>query len=53
MQHWLDNADFAGVRDPEALAKLAEAERQDWQTLWADVNELFAKAGAKGSRQDR
>jgi tetratricopeptide (TPR) repeat protein len=53
LQHWLGDSDFAGVRDPEALAKLPEAERQDWQKLWADVQELFAKAGGKSSRPEK
>ena len=32
--------DFNGVRGSEALAKLSEAERQPWQTLWNDVADL-------------
>jgi tetratricopeptide (TPR) repeat protein/serine/threonine protein kinase len=47
MQHWLRDTDFAGVRGPEALAKLPQGERQDWPKLWADVKELFTKAGGK------
>ncbi len=43
MRHWLDDPDFAGVRGPQALAELPEAERQPWQKLWDDV----AKAQAK------
>ena len=53
MQHWLGDTDFAGVRGPKALANLPEAERQDWQKLWADVKELFAKAGGKSSPQEK
>jgi hypothetical protein len=53
MQQWLADTNFAGVRDPKALAKLPEAERQDWQKLWADVQELLAKAGGKNSRQEK
>jgi serine/threonine-protein kinase len=53
MEHWQQDGDFAGVRGPLALAKLPESERQDWQKLWADVQELFAKAGAKNSRQEK
>jgi superkiller protein 3 len=53
MQHWLANTDFAGLRDPTPLAKLPEAERHDWQTLWADVQELFARAGEKSSWQEK
>jgi serine/threonine-protein kinase len=38
------DADLAGVRDKEALAKLPAAERKEWQQLWADVEALRAKA---------
>jgi hypothetical protein len=44
MQHWQQDSDFANVRDPEALAKLPEAERPAWQKLWADVAETLRKA---------
>jgi hypothetical protein len=37
MPHWLVDSDFAGVRGPEAVAKLPEAERPAWQELWGDV----------------
>jgi Flp pilus assembly protein TadD len=37
LQHWLVDPDLAGVRGPEALARLPEAERQPWRKLWADV----------------
>jgi serine/threonine protein kinase/Flp pilus assembly protein TadD len=47
MRHWLRDADFAGVRGPDALAKLPEAERQDWQKLWTDVQRLLDRAAAK------
>jgi superkiller protein 3 len=53
MQRWLGAPEFARVRDPEALAKLPEAERQDWQKLWAEVQELFAKAGGQSSRPEK
>jgi Tfp pilus assembly protein PilF len=43
MQHWLQDADFAGVRGAEALAKLPEGERQSWQQLWADVADMLAR----------
>jgi serine/threonine protein kinase/tetratricopeptide (TPR) repeat protein len=49
MQHWLQDTDFAGVRGPQALAKLPEAERSAWGKLWAEVEELFAQAGGKTS----
>jgi tetratricopeptide (TPR) repeat protein len=39
MQHWQQDEDFAGVRG-DALAKLPETERQEWQKLWQEVDEL-------------
>jgi tetratricopeptide (TPR) repeat protein len=47
MKHWLTDGDFAGVRGPDALAKLPEAERQEWQKLWAEVAETLARAQGK------
>ena len=44
MRHWQQGDDFAGVRGPEALAKLPEAERSAWKQLWADVAEMLARA---------
>jgi hypothetical protein len=41
LRHWLDDADFAGVRGLETLGKLPEAERQQWQKLWNDVVDLL------------
>ena len=46
MQHWLRDPDFNGVRNPDALAKLPEAERQAWQKLWDDVQRLLDRARA-------
>jgi hypothetical protein len=45
MRDWLADASFAGVRGPEALALLPEAERQAWQELWTDVADTLARAG--------
>ncbi len=50
---WKADGDLAGVRDPDALARLPEAERKDWQALWADVEVILtrasrASAAAKG-----
>jgi len=42
MRHWLRDPDLNGVRGPDALAKLPEAERKEWQRLWADVAALLA-----------
>jgi tetratricopeptide (TPR) repeat protein len=46
MRHWQTDADLAGVREKDALAKLPEAERQQWQQLWADVDTLLVRAAA-------
>jgi tetratricopeptide (TPR) repeat protein len=40
MQRWLQDNAFAGVRDVDALAKLPEVERQQWQKLWEEVEAL-------------
>jgi serine/threonine-protein kinase len=47
LRHWLADPDFAGVRGPEALAKLPEAERQAWQKLWNDIAEMLKRAQRK------
>jgi tetratricopeptide (TPR) repeat protein len=43
LQYGLVGPDFAGVRNPEALAQLPERERQAWQQLWADVRDRLAR----------
>jgi tetratricopeptide (TPR) repeat protein len=47
MQHWLKDDDFAGVREADALARLPEAERKEWQKLWQEVEALRQQAAAK------
>jgi tetratricopeptide (TPR) repeat protein len=47
LTRWQTDPDLAGVRDTQALAQLPEGERQDWQTLWADVAELLQQAKSK------
>jgi Flp pilus assembly protein TadD len=49
LQHWLQDSDFNGVRGPDVLAKLPEAERQSWQQLWADVADALAKSQGKAA----
>src|SRR5262249_21097233 len=39
---WQTDAALASVRDPAALAQLPEAERRQWQRLWADVAAALA-----------
>jgi hypothetical protein len=50
LRHWQHDADLAGVRDAAALAKLPDAERAEWQKLWADVDALLKKSGADGKK---
>jgi serine/threonine-protein kinase len=44
LRHWQIDPDLAGVRDQAGLAKLPEAERTAWATLWGEVRGLLAKA---------
>jgi serine/threonine-protein kinase len=46
MQHWQTDPDLARVRDRTALARLTQAEQQDWRDLWAEVEALRKKASA-------
>ena len=38
------DTNLAAVRDPEALARLPEPERKEWQSLWSDVDSLLERA---------
>jgi hypothetical protein len=44
LQHWKVCPDLIPVRDPEARQKLPEAERKEWQALWAEVEALLKRA---------
>jgi serine/threonine-protein kinase len=44
LDRWVTDPDFVGVREPEQLAKLPEAERPAWQKLWAEVADTLARA---------
>src|SRR5262249_59817193 len=44
MQHWQQDKDFAGVRGPEALAKLPADEGKEWQSTWLEVETLRKRA---------
>jgi len=44
---WQTTHEFAGIRDPAALAKLPEAEREACRKLWSDVDAFLKQAGAK------
>jgi tetratricopeptide (TPR) repeat protein len=47
---WLVDTDFAGVRG-EALAKFAEAERDGWRKLWAEVADTLARPQAPADKK--
>jgi hypothetical protein len=53
LRYWLADADLAGVRGPEALARLPEAERQAWQQLWDDVSEMLKRAQGKTAAEKK
>jgi hypothetical protein len=44
LEHWQQDTDLASVRDEAALAKLPDEERKQWKSLWANVEQLLAKA---------
>jgi hypothetical protein len=44
LKNWLVYPYLAGVREPEALSRLPEAERRAWQKLWTDVADTLARA---------
>ena len=43
LRHWKADRDLAGLRDPEALAKLPADEQSACRKLWADVDALLAR----------
>jgi serine/threonine protein kinase len=43
LKHWQEDTDLAGVRDEAALANLPKKEREEWNSLWADVDALIRK----------
>jgi serine/threonine-protein kinase len=45
LRRWQQDADLAGVRDPEALAQLPQPEREAWAQLWSDVADLLRQTG--------
>jgi hypothetical protein len=47
LKSWHQDPDLAGIRDPQALAKLPEAAQKNWRTFWAEVDALIQKAEAK------
>ncbi len=49
LQHWKQDSDLTGIRDPAALAGLPEPERATWRELWSNVDALLAKARGAAS----
>jgi hypothetical protein len=47
LRSWKPEPDLAALRKPEALVKLPEAERKDWEALWARVDALIKRASEK------
>jgi hypothetical protein len=47
LESWQRESDLAGVRGAAALAKLPEAERENWRGFWADVEKTLVKAREK------
>jgi serine/threonine-protein kinase len=44
LRHWQQDSDLAGLRDKDALARLAAAEQKSWTQLWANVTALLKEA---------
>jgi WD40 repeat protein/Flp pilus assembly protein TadD len=42
LRHWQEDPDFNGLRGA-ALVRLPEAERQAWQQLWTDVEQMLKR----------
>jgi serine/threonine-protein kinase len=47
LRNWQQDRDLAPVRDPEALDRLREDERQPWHQLWDDVATLLKSVEQK------
>jgi serine/threonine-protein kinase len=41
MRYWQAEPAFAGVRTKDALARLPDVERKQWETLWSDVDAML------------
>ena len=44
LTRWKQDRDLTVIRDSETLARLPEAERKEWQALWAEVDSLLKHA---------
>jgi serine/threonine-protein kinase len=43
LQKWQTDGDLAGVRSRDALARLPDEERKQWESLWCDVGSLLRR----------
>jgi tetratricopeptide (TPR) repeat protein len=50
LRHWQKDTDLIGLRDKEALAKLAAQEQKMFARLWADVAALLKQAETPGKK---
>jgi WD40 repeat protein/serine/threonine protein kinase len=50
--HWLEDPDFNGVRGT-ALAMLPEAERQAWQQLWDDIEQMLKRVNRQDTKDSQ
>jgi serine/threonine protein kinase len=48
LKTWIEDADFATVRSPKDLERLAPDERGAWEKLWSDVRDLLARSAESG-----
>ena len=47
LEHWQQDSELEGIRDPAALEKLPDAERRACEKLWAAVGELLTRVKEK------
>jgi tetratricopeptide (TPR) repeat protein len=53
MRHWLMDPAFGGVRGMQMIARLPEAQRQDWHKLWDDVFDTLKQAEGKSTPEKK
>ena len=49
--HLKECSDLGGFRDATALSKIPEAERKQWQSLWAEIDALFDLRNVSGQQE--
>jgi hypothetical protein len=43
LRYWQTDGALAGVRAQDALARLPDEERKQWERLWSDVDALLRR----------